>query len=469
MWDRYYIAAEIDEALEILAEKKALCRLVAGATDLVLELERGVRKGVETLVDISRIPGLDGIHEDDQGMIHLGALVTHNQCLTSVLLRQKALPLVQACWQVGSPQIRNRGTVAGNLITASPANDTISPLLALGAEVTLRNTIGTRRVGLHEFYSGVRKTVMRPDELLVDICFPAMQPSERGVFLKLALRNAQAISLLNATLVLRMAGDVVQSAAVTLGAVAPTVIHAVNAEKCLTGQRLTPEIITRAADEASQAAVPISDVRSSALYRKEMTRVTVRRGLEALASGDCLVPIPEKPVVLVSEPPAPAGISGGYAHNQPIHATVNGQPRTFVGGQHKTLARLLREEGELQGTKIACGEGECGACTVWLDGKAVMSCLVPAPRAQGAEIVTVEGLEKDGELNPVQTAFVEYGAVQCGFCTPGFVMSAAKLLEEKANPSREDIVVAISGNLCRCTGYYKIVEAIEHAAAAVEG
>ncbi len=475
MWNEYFNPASLDETLHLLAEKREKARLVAGATDLMLELERGIRKGIERVIDITRLPDLGGITLDENDIIHLGPLVTHNAAVASKLLRERAFPLVSAAWQVGAPQIRNRATIGGNLITASPANDTITPLMALGAWVVLASVKGTRRVPLQDFYTGVRKTVMQPDEMLVEIAFPALKNGQRGTFLKLGLRRAQAISLVNAAVVLDLAPDRVKSAVITLGAVAPTILHAHEAEAYLVGKELTDQVIARAGELAAGAARPIDDIRGSAAYRKAMVRVLVIRSLRSLRDGQEQTQVPEAPVLLWGKPALTNGKnfpSKAYTDGSPIRTKINGKDYTFTSGHEKSLLRLLREEAGLIGTKEGCAEGECGACTVFLDGKAVMACLVPAPRADGAEIVTVEGLASPlpvGEaaearmLHPVQAAFVADGAVQCGYCTPGFIMSAAKLLEERPHPSRDEIAQAITGNLCRCTGYYKIVQAIEDA------
>jgi len=143
-----------------------------------------------------------------------------------------------------------------------------------------------------------------------------------------------------------------------------------------------------------------------------------------------------------------------------IKFTLNGESITVKVSPNRLLLDLLREDLGKMGTKFACGYGECGACAVILDGKAVNSCLMLAVEVDGCEVVTVEGLSKNGELSDLQQSFVEHGAVQCGFCTPGMLMSAEALLMDIPNPTKEDIKLAIAGNLCRCTGYVKIVEAI---------
>jgi len=150
--------------------------------------------------------------------------------------------------------------------------------------------------------------------------------------------------------------------------------------------------------------------------------------------------------------------------NRSIEFRVNGRNAQLSVGGNQTLLELLREQLDLTGTKRGCGSGDCGACTVLMDGQPVNACLVLAAEVAGRDITTIEGLGPDDSLHPLQQAFVDYNAVQCGFCTPGMLLTASALLDENPDPTDEEIRLFLQGNLCRCTGYGKIVQAIQAAA-----
>ena len=333
MWRQYLQPQSLDEALALLARHGEQARIVAGGTDVVVELSRGIRP-TPTLIDVTAIPGLRRIGLAD-GVISLGALTTHNDVVASRLCRTHALPLAQACWEVGAPQIRTRGTIAGNLVTASPANDTITPLIALAAEIVLVSVRGERILRLDDFYLGVRRTALAPDELLREIRFPAMRENQRGRFVKLGLRRAQAISVIDVAVVLTFDGETVTEARIALGSLAPTIVRATNTEGYLAGKALTPEVCSEAAALACAAVSPIDDVRGSAAYRLQTLHNLLARTLEDLGRGDLSAGIPEDPVLLDTTPPDADRLSPG---GEPFAGVIE----TRINGRRQAAGRATR-------------------------------------------------------------------------------------------------------------------------------
>jgi carbon-monoxide dehydrogenase medium subunit len=252
-----------------------------------------------------------------------------------------------------------------------------------------------------------------------------------------------------------------------LGSVAPTIVRSPAAESFLTGRSLTPEVCQEAGALAAGDIDPIDDLRGTASYRVATVSALVADALDRLSRGVERDEWPANPVLLET-PPGRARAPHGPLRED-IEVVINGEPRILSGATAKTLLNALRDDAGLTGTKEGCAEGECGACTVWLDGQAVMSCLVPAAQAHGAEVTTIEGLagRPAGDLHPLQQAFIASGAVQCGFCIPGMLMAGAKLLHERQDAEPDAIRTALSGNICRCTGYRKIIEAVQSAASQV--
>ena len=467
MWHNYYQPAMLDEALDLLNTHAGQARLVAGGTDVLVELSRGVRP-TTTVIDISRLHDLKYVRAEGD-TIRLGALATHNDVIASPDCRRDAAPLAQACWEVGAPQIRTRATVAGNLVTASPANDTITPLVALDAALVLVRRGGERVVPLSEFYHGVRRTDLGPDELVREIRVPKMSPRQRGLFIKLGLRRAQAISVVNVAYALTFDGPYIRDARIALGCVAPTIVRATAAEAYLRGKILDEAVCAEAGRIAEAEVTPIGDVRGSAAYRRATLAALVADGLRRLAIPEASRTLDTTddigslatPVLLETGVTRPAG----EPFVDRIDTTINGRAYRLVEAHRKSLLDALREDAGLTGTKEGCAEGECGACTVWLNGQAVMACLVPAPQAHNGVVTTIEGLAHGEELHPLQQTFIAYGAVQCGYCIPGMLMAGAKLLEEQGQPDLAQARLALSGNICRCTGYSKILDAVVAAGA----
>jgi CO/xanthine dehydrogenase FAD-binding subunit len=285
VWQEYLFAGSVDEALQMLAARGGRARLIAGGTDLVLQAQEGKQQPA-CLVDITRIPGLSQIAERD-GFITIGAQATHAQAAASELIRAKAKVLALACACVGGPQIRNVGTLVGNVVNALPAADAAVALFALNAEAEVADVGGGRRwLPIAALYRGVGLCAISPAaEMVTALRFPALGSAYRCAFKRLAPRRALSLPILNVAVVVAAADERISDAGIAdvriaIGPVAPTPFRAQEAEAALIGQRAEPGLIAKAAHLAAEAAKPRSSVlRGSAEYRKGLVEVFVRRAL----------------------------------------------------------------------------------------------------------------------------------------------------------------------------------------------
>jgi len=278
----FFAAKDSNHAVTLLAQHgaNAKVKIIAGGTDLLADL-KFTAHGPDVVVDISRAEDLKNITMTDQGL-SIGALVTHTQIMRSPLIRQLFPALVDAAHTIGAVQTRNLGTLGGNLVTAVPSMDSGPTLMALEAIVTIAGNGGRRQIPLSEFFVGPRRTVLKPDELLAEIIIPKQNLGKPTHFLKFGLRKGQALALVNvgASFWVDWEKNTFLAPRVALGAVAPKVIRAVQAEAYLEGRAITTETMAEAGRVAVGDAKPISDFRASAEYRRHLIAVLTKRALE---------------------------------------------------------------------------------------------------------------------------------------------------------------------------------------------
>ena len=437
------VAATLDEATQALGDG---ARIVAGGTDLVVGARQGKAPLPENLVAIHRLDELRRIDSDET--LTLGALVTHAEIVGNQAIREKLTALADACAIVGSHATRVVGTIGGNLMNASPAMESGGPLLCFDARITLRSATGTRELGVDELLDGPGRTTASPDELLEAVRIPLPPAGTGSCYARLEYRRQMEIAVVGVTAVITLEGGSVTHARVAITALAPTIRRVPDAEAGPAWSGLGRRGRRRAIAAASK---PISDVRASADYRSAMAAVIGRRAIEVALARARNEHVPDS-----GQPGPPRRRAMKVAAN----LTVNGVEYPVELEPHLSLLRAVREHVGLTGAKEGCDDSECGACMMLLDGQPVNSCSYLALQAVGREITTVEGLAPPGELSDLQRAFLEHGGVQCGFCTPGMLISATALLGRSPAPSEDEVRTALAGNLCRCTGYEGIVEAV---------
>jgi carbon-monoxide dehydrogenase medium subunit len=271
----YFEPATLAEASALLARYGARAQPLAGGTDLLVELKEQLRRA-DCVVNIKKIPGIAAMSFDPRAGLRIGALVTAREIEISPVTAKYYPSLVQAARELGSIQVRNRATIVGNVCRASPSADTLPPLIADGAVVSIHGGQGTRRVPLEDFFTGPGKTVLKSGELVTEIVVPPPAPRTGKVYIKHGRRKAMELATVGVAVTLELEDEV----RIVLGAVAPTPIRAKAAEALLRGREIDPALIERAARAAVEESRPISNVRASAEYRREMVGVLTRRALQ---------------------------------------------------------------------------------------------------------------------------------------------------------------------------------------------
>jgi xanthine dehydrogenase iron-sulfur cluster and FAD-binding subunit A len=413
----YHAPATVAEAVALLAGLED-ARVLAGGQSLVPLLNFRLARPAH-LVDVNGVAGLDGVRERDGG-VAVGATVRQADAETDPLLRSRCPLVPLALRHVAHQVIRERGTVCGSLAHADPAAELCAVLLALGGHVVARSQRGERAVPATQLFRGPFETALEPDELVTEAWFPAHAAADVAVVEESRRHGDFA-----------MAGAARHGDRVALFGVAGTPVLADPADP-------------------TRGLAPSSDLEASAEFKLHLVRVLVERAY---------APPPEP----VAAPPAPAPRRGRVVPGGGL--TVNGTGRPAPSSHRCLLSDYLRAELGLTGTHVGCEHGVCGCCTVLLDGRPVRSCLMLGVQAAGHEVTTIEGLAPAGApLHPVQRAFHECHGLQCGFCTPGFVLAVTGLLARSPSPSDAEIEDGIAGNLCRCTGYASIRRAARRAA-----
>ena len=496
----YFAPENLAAALQIFSDFGQEARPIAGGTDLLLQMRLG-EITPRALVNLTRVTELRDSPAPSGSPYFLAALTTLQELCQSESIRIRFPALAKAAATMASVQVRNLATVGGNLCHAAPSADLAPPLLVLGAEARIVGPRGERRLPLESFFLSPGLTALGPDDLLLGLELP--DPVGHSLYLKHSPRASMDIAIVGLAVSLERMDGRCATVRIALGAVAPTPMRAVAAEAELVGQRLTPERIDRAARAAAAEASPIDDVRASAWYRRRIVEVLTRRALTSLAEtpltmddgpravddgprtvddrrrtvddrarkeSDGRESDIDRPSSSVHRPSSSVHRPSSSVHRlsssvlRRLTLNVNAEPHELLCDPRWSLLDVLRGPLELRGTHRGCDSGRCGACTVILDRRPVPACLMLALACEGSEVLTVEGVAANGSLHPVQRALVEHGGIQCGFCTPGMVMAAVALLQRIPNAGPQDIRSSLAGNLCRCTGYVKIVEAVAAAA-----
>jgi carbon-monoxide dehydrogenase medium subunit len=467
----YSRPSSIEEACALLAADDG-ARLIAGGQTLVplmaMRLARPTR-----LVDIARLAGLAYVRAEADA-IAIGAATTQRIVEHDPLVRARLPLLARALSFVGHTATRARGTIGGSLANGDSAAEIALVAVTLGATLSWREGAGGGDIAAADFFMGPMVTALPLAAVLTGVRFPAWRERAGIGFQEISSRRSDFAFASAAAQVALAPDGTCARIAVGVGAATEVPLRLSAAEHALTGTRLTPEAIRAAVTEALAGIATMADLHASAEYRRRVaTSLAIRAVIEAAEDAKAQ---PVSPVGWVERSEThqgsrqdSSGETMGLADAQPI-LRVNGQTYPIDVEPRMTLLDCLRDKLGLNGAHAGCEHGVCGACTVLVDGVAARSCLMFAVQADGRAITTIEGLTPaPGELSVLQDAFCETHGLQCGYCTPAMILAAHALLAGNPAPTRDDIVEAISGNICRCTGYAQIVEAVALAAERLRG